>query len=112
MGTQEAVKYTSGPWYVDGFNGRHEYIRQVSDSDVCVAQMPHWHDEHRNELQANARLIAAAPEILEALEALLPFLPDRNAALNYAATNDGRVGASYVAVDQARAIIRKAKGEL
>ena len=46
----------------------------------------------------NARLIAAAPELLEALENLLKV-------------HEGEGGTQYHAVDMARAAIAKAKGE-
>lgn len=49
------------------------------------------------EAEANARLIAAAPELLEALENLL-------------AVNEGEGGTRYRAQDIARAAIAKAKG--
>ena len=65
------------------------------------------HEEHC----ANVHLIAAAPVLLKALEELLPYLPDRNDALNYAATNEGRVGDIHVAVSRACDAIRSAKGE-
>lgn len=56
-------------------------------------------------------MLDAGVDIYEALKALLPYLPDRNDALNYAATNDGRVGNIHVAVQRAYDAIRKAKGE-
>ena len=42
--------------------------------------------------------------MFEALKALLPYLPDRNDALDYAATNDGRASSFQVAALRVRAL--------
>ena len=57
---------TPGRWKVDGVHGRVETIRAASYSDVCIAIMPHWHDAYLEELEDNARLIAAAWDYAEA----------------------------------------------
>jgi hypothetical protein len=49
------------------------------------------------------------PELFEALEAVLPFLPDRYDARDYAATNDGRAGQIHVVSIRARELIHRAK---
>lgn len=59
------------------------------------------------EERANARLIASAPELLEALEALLESAKSANASVNWA-TGLNDEPASF---DQARAAISKARGE-
>ena len=38
--------------------------------DLWICASPEWDPEHDEESTANARLIAAAPELLDALEAL------------------------------------------
>ena len=58
-------------------------------------------------LEANARLISAAPELLEALEAILPFIPNTSASEGGAA----RFSANVAAADKVRAAIAKARGE-
>ena len=86
-------KHTPGPWDMDeGDYG----IYQIETSDQIAEVFSHHPDE---ELKANARLIAAAPELLEALRELLEY--------------DG--GAFCVcddpyAMDRARAAIAKAEG--
>ena len=49
-----------------------------------------------------------AVNIFEALKALLSYLPDRNDALNYAATNEGRASSFQVAAIQAREVFQRA----
>ncbi len=82
-GAPRAVSHTPGPWKVGGKTG---YLNQlaIEPSIGCVYGAG-------EEVQANARLIAVAPDLLEALEALLEG--DFNAA------------------EKARAAIAKAKGE-
>jgi hypothetical protein len=67
MSTNE-TKWTPGPWQ---FVGPH-FIGTAGDDPQTVAYL----DDHRNrkprssdEMQANGRLIAAAPEMYEALQA-------------------------------------------
>lgn len=64
------AKHTPGPWvvqeYSDGFG-----VSAIADDDleaICTMIVPINGDE-----ESNARLIAAAPELLEALELALSF---------------------------------------
>jgi hypothetical protein len=71
----------------------------ISDGGRVVAFIPnHFRD---------APLLCAAPELLEALEALLESAKSANASVNWA-TGLNDEPASF---DQARAAIAKAKGE-
>lgn len=60
-------KHTPGPWWLDddGFiaSGNGDTYETIAD--------PHCSDLDIDEREANARLIAAAPELLEALEELV-----------------------------------------
>lgn len=56
------TKYTPGPWHLAGEQGVQ--IRSKKDQIAKVWTM------RGNEWKANARLIAAAPELLEALQAI------------------------------------------
>lgn len=65
------AKHTTGPWTVTGSGGRWEQRLSIrADNWGCVAHigvdrgLPHWDEPQR----ANARLIAAAPQLLEALQ--------------------------------------------
>ena len=81
--------HTPGPWRTTGLNVR------AGDALICYATN-HWADDEtpESERQANADLIASAPDLLSALERLVhPMADDED-------------------LDYARAIIAKAKGEL
>jgi len=81
--------HTPGPWRTTGLNVR------AGDALICYATN-HWADDEtpESERQANANLIAAAPELLDALERLAhPMADDED-------------------LDYAREIIAKAKGQL
>lgn len=94
------AKHTPGPW------------RDVGDGYVEAQSAPlkfrsGWYDsayltaDSKDEWEANARLIAAAPELLEALEGLLEYC-------------GGSVADEHLDEDElkaARAAIAKARGE-
>lgn len=92
-------KGTPGPWGVED-NGHFYDINAVRGTVGNVCSSRSWFDngEHRGPVaMANAQLIAAAPELLEALEMLVVFTTPtkRNAA----------------ALSKAYAAIAKALGE-
>jgi hypothetical protein len=84
-------KHTPGPWHTAGEQGVQ--IRSAKDQIAKVWTM------RGNEWKANARLIAAAPELLEALKEIV----------------DAADGAGWEQLDpsfkKARAAIAKATGE-
>lgn len=104
-------KHTPGPWRIDGqdlFQGighdralMHAVIRSEGEQWTSLVEI------EDGEGFANARLIASAPELLEALEALLESAICANASQNWA-TGLNDEPASF---DQARAAIRKARCE-
>lgn len=67
MTTAEKAKHTPGPWSVSTTD---RYIRYqgIHGPNICDLEV---FGGHRDENEANARLIAAAPEILEALVAIV-----------------------------------------
>lgn len=90
MSTTEKAKHTPGPWFAGtGWIG----AGHVKDGHV-VCRLPNF--PYGNS-EANANLIAAAPEMLEALELT------KRVFENY--------GASAGVCKQIEAVIRKAKGE-
>ena len=85
------AKHTPGPWRVDG-----RYVMALKEKQICEA--PAYGVVHGKVDAANANLIAAAPELLNALKALLIRVAD-----------DEDYGPDH-AVTVARASIAKATG--
>jgi len=72
-------KHTPGPWFAVGAQVE---IEDDSVPDICtcdpqVMRQSHL-DWHPRTVDANARLIAAAPELLEALECYVEKVADLN----------------------------------
>ena len=82
--------YTPGPWRYEEF-GPNVIIKATKNPMLSVVHS--LYQESREQTEANARLIAAAPELLEALEIALDCAGDAWWA------------------EKAEAAIEKAKGE-
>ena len=69
------MNHTPGPWAFGHFLGRHAlWVGPVGDDGqplTPVAEVEWDSDMARNNARANARLIAAAPELLDALRAVV-----------------------------------------
>lgn len=69
-------KHTPGPWSIDQ---NDKYIHIIDrNSGIGPCMIPLNGGEMREEDVANARLIASAPELLEALDKLVCKLTDMN----------------------------------
>jgi hypothetical protein len=62
--------HTHGPWYPVTLGASPDHSWAIDSKLHEVARLPEWPD-NQAEAEANARLIAAAPEILAALESIL-----------------------------------------
>jgi hypothetical protein len=100
-------RHTKGPWRFDGpafgFGalveaGNGAFIFGIAAGDAAERRS-------EDECTANAALLAASPDLLEALERALPYVDD--------AANDCRDTPSEAGhiLDAARAAIARAKGE-
>lgn len=87
-----AAKHTAGPWLVSE-------TFAVGPAGEIVACTPHNHSRK----EANARLIAAAPELLEALQGLVRFTDAVRVQVGMGKTQLERLA-------KARAAIAKAEG--
>lgn len=56
-------EYTPGPWLVEYDNGKECMVHTSNDSDFIEIKTFEFKDQHH----ANARLISAAPELVEAI---------------------------------------------
>lgn len=97
--------HTPGPWRIQGDHGK--LWIETNANDDTIAEVHRRKEKGSvyscDEAMANARLIAAAPEMLEALELLLDGRHCQITMLR----SDGPIP-----TDKARAAIAKAKGEM
>lgn len=89
------TKYTPGPWRAEGWEN---LVVNAATGDTIIAMPGGTHGATLGELKANARLIAAAPALLEACEAALDLL------------SHSYDTPSQAAIPQLRAAIAAAKG--
>lgn len=74
-------KHTPGPWHIT-VGAAYRQIEAVDGTLICFAASNNWANK------ANARLIAAAPDLLQALKAALTVLPDSVGDFDYNAAVD------------------------
>ena len=93
-------KHTPGPWLIEAQNCHFGDIATVHNTDEkwVTIYAPHWMETGMDEKEqsANARLIAAAPELLESLVDLVCLYP---------------LDSTDAIITSARAAIAKATGE-
>lgn len=72
---QETAKHTPGPWEADKSRFRHDNSIPIKYKDGFVASALDFNKYDRDsEVEANAQLIAAAPDLLEACRKALNLL--------------------------------------
>ena len=120
------AKHTPGPWAIYGraiytADKRKHWIENRDRRAVYVAQVRARHDSEigchvddvednpvcEQEAEANARLISAAPDLLEALERMLETAERLKEQVDY---HEGFSG-EYQSFKMARAALAKAKGQ-
>ena len=71
------IEFTKGKWKIDNseaFRG-HIYVLDASGVYHCIAHVAGmWNDEYSIQANANARLIAAAPELYELLNSMCSYI--------------------------------------
>jgi hypothetical protein len=92
--------HTPGPWEVKG-PSQNGHCRRIFAGDEYIA-IAGGSDQPMRTIRANADLIAAAPELLEACQKMIT-------AFEYSGSN--LVGAEYMAKESIKAAIEKATGE-
>lgn len=102
-----SAAHTPGPWLIrQGDEWTHDVV--TLEGENIDGEPLYWNvasaSGRRDEVKANLRLIAAAPDLLEALQAVLPFIPTTSAAEGGAAKYSEYVRAA----DMVRAAIAKA----
>ena len=76
-----SAKHTPGPWLTDrrkAHTGQIATIHHCLNNDWIEIWTDKWAETGlgEGEQEANARLIAAAPELLDALQCLVDLMPD------------------------------------
>ena len=100
-------KHTVGPWYATGEHVQSAALNE--DNYVCRTE-----GSSKEEVLANALLIAAAPDLLAALESILAYAENEAHTLDSLKDSEFSAYEAFAAleaVDSARAAIAKAKGE-
>jgi hypothetical protein len=92
-------KHTPGPWVAE-IGGQGSFMIEDSNARV-LCQRAAWYSSMVDESEANARLIAAAPDLLAALIAIADQLERVGDTRRH---KDGQY------IDEARAAIAKAEG--
>lgn len=117
-------KHTPGPWQYAFEGGTTAFITEADGSTIICIRTTENTTAHKN-LAANARLIAAAPDLLEACKTFAEWL--RREEMGFVAAGRSRdtpegeaewrewfyenLSLCQLAQDQARAAIAKATGE-
>lgn len=108
------VSYTKGPWHYqpNDWNGVHdnESPGSIMSEDWYIATMeagiPDYGNDEADAVEANARLIAAAPELLEALIFCVGVM--QSGVVAGPGCDDAKE--MQMAIDQGAAAIAKAEG--
>jgi hypothetical protein len=105
------MTYTKAPWHICTTGHGLRLIRDENGYCVAEAVKPANSGAAYIDADANARLIAAAPDMLAALEAVLPDLWDGLEFATDQNANEAWLADALHRLDVARAAIAKAKGE-
>lgn len=98
------AKWTPGPWETDRNNvhsGQIATIHGCTGGDWVEVWSPNW-PESEEEQEANARLIAAAPELAESLRELVDILDNEDERAWFSMTKD--------ALDKAQKLLKQIEG--
>jgi hypothetical protein len=112
-----STQHTPGPWKVDE---PHQVLAESVGEYVAITQAEEWNALPRDQVEANARLIAAAPDLLEALQEVVKLA--NQAHDHWDNDRDAKVGKILLAlsghmprydkrIDAIHAAIAKATGE-
>ena len=78
MSQSGGAQFTPGPWQISAIQNEPEKM-SIIDADMCfVAEVWQTYIDGESRQQAHAALIAAAPAMYEALQALLALIGDED----------------------------------
>jgi hypothetical protein len=99
--------HTPGPWYPVTLDASPDHAWAIDSELVEIARLSEWPD-NQTEAEANARLIAAAPDLLAALESLAVGLSPASVEIQ----RENLADLCRVCREIAESAISKAKGGL
>jgi hypothetical protein len=107
-----SARHTPGPWISAGYGDYSDYDGKCrvilgEGGDIRTAVVLGFDS---NENQANAHLIAAAPELLAALQGMLAIVSESRGVSGYHLSGDVAEWAEFPEIDVATATIAKATG--
>ena len=112
-------KFTPGPWHINFNDYTKPYIAILNEDNVVIAQIPDGEVIRGDttilgieNIEANVDLIAAAPDMYEALEQMEPLINNSTGIVGY--YMNGNI-AKWNDFDVTRIIgnaLRKARGEM
>ena len=97
------MSHTPGPWSIK----ENAYLNQMIDVEPSIGCVYGVGEE----VQANARLIASAPDLLAALEALMRIVSNSNGVSGWHRNGDIAGWDEFDEINMAIAALAKAKGE-
>lgn len=105
--SKSEARHTPGLWHVGigQHDGKTPFIT-VFSGDKIVAVTGIANDDHHGQSMIDARLLAAAPELLEALEECIEHMTNSNDC-----THGNGFTYDFCPVEKARAVIANARGE-
>ena len=103
------TSHTPGSWInANGLvNGRDSRLEYPDTPSIDIFDASEWPENLSEEAQANARLIAAAPDLLDALQAIVDEFPVAAGTAKGIPHDEQGFGSIY----RARAAIARATGE-
>lgn len=105
------AKYTPGPWAIDPDDrpgmGWNNHIVRLADPNIAICFMSHSGRKDNSQCEANARLIAKAPELLECLRELF-----EHCAMTHKVWGDGcNQKQADAAIEKGRALLAEIEGK-
>lgn len=106
------AKFTKGEWKKFDTSTKNKWVNVNREEDWLLhARLFFGAGISKEEAEANAHLVAAAPNMYEALEAFILAVSEQTIIIQENTDNDGRENEGWRLYNMALAALKKAKGE-
>ena len=102
------TKFTPGPWIKSKYKKGQYHVFVPDGTRICTIN---WFEQYNEEANANADLIAAAPDLYEAAEMCCKFLEDICGVSEQGGLSGQKNGLEQVLYNNCKAALAKARGE-